>query len=69
MANEEDRTGFEVRRNPDGTLDEVVAHDCFFHLAQMSDDRWWLVVEKDGRQLHVNLMTKRQGKIVAEANE
>lgn len=47
----------EIRRNPDGSLDEVVA--CcpnFFHLEQMSDSSWWIGLEtQDGRLLHFSI--------------
>jgi len=38
----------EVRRNGDGSLDEVVASGAFVHLEQMSEKSWWLGIEKDG---------------------
>jgi hypothetical protein len=44
----------EIRRNPDDTLDEIVCDDAFVHLEQMSDNHWWLGIEKDGRLIHVN---------------
>lgn len=54
-----------VRRNEDGTLDEVVADGCYFHLEQMSDSAWWLVVDSGGVAVSVNLFTKRGAKILA----
>lgn len=34
----------EIRRNADGTLDEVVANDVFVHLEQMVENSWWMGV-------------------------
>ncbi len=45
----------EIRRNDDGTLDEVVARDAVVHLEQMDDDHWWMCIESGGESVHVNL--------------
>lgn len=38
----------EIRRNDDGTLDEVVAPNL--HLEQMDNNHWWMAIyTKDGR--------------------
>ena len=37
----------EVRRNDDGSLDEVLLYDaerCLFHMEQLDDDRWWFAL-------------------------
>lgn len=62
-------TGIEVRRNDDGTLDEVVATGCDFHLEQMDRGHWWMVVRKDGHEVHINLATARGAEIKAQAND
>ena len=49
----------EVRRNEDGTLDEVVASNCWFHLEQMDDDHWWMRVETSDGAVTVNLGSKK----------
>lgn len=38
----------EVRRNADGSLDEIVSFACTFHLEQMGDEQWWMGITKDG---------------------
>lgn len=64
----ENTTGIEVRRNDDGTLDEVVATGCDFHLEQMDQGHWWMVISKGGRVVHINLATARGAEIKAQAN-
>jgi len=34
----------EIRRNPDGSLDEIVASGAAVHLEQMDHDEWCLIV-------------------------
>ena len=50
---------FEIRRNDDGSLDEVVAcRPRFVHLEQMDTDSWWLRIDIDGkRAVVVNFWT------------
>lgn len=48
----------EVRRNDDGSLDEVVCSQAFVHLEQMSGTHWWMVVERDGKQVTVNFSSR-----------
>lgn len=55
----------EVRRNPDGTLDEIVASDCSVHLEQMDTGSWWLAVYKGGYRQVVWFGTPRRGVIEA----
>jgi len=55
----------EVRRNPDGSLDEIVANNCFFHLEQMSDGHWWMAVSKGGYRQVVNISATAAGKCEA----
>ena len=61
---EEDRE-IEIRRNEDDTLDEVVTRG--FHLEQMSDNHWWLMVSNSRREVHVDLSART--KIVAAVRE
>jgi len=39
-----------VLRNPDGSLDEILAEACDVHLEQMDDRTWWLAIEQDGER-------------------
>tara|TARA_Y100000310_G_C20670251_1_gene809877 strand:- start:2366 stop:2575 length:210 start_codon:yes stop_codon:yes gene_type:complete len=53
---------FEIRNNDDGTLDEVIAENSFFHLEQMDNGHWWIginYVDDDGQKhmAHINLYT------------
>jgi hypothetical protein len=49
------RDAHEVRRNEDGSLDEVVGWG-FLHLEQMDTGHWWIGFDTaDGRLLHINL--------------
>lgn len=57
----------EVRLNHDNTLDEIVANGARFHLEQMDNNRWWLVVENDGHS--VNVWLSARGKITAYFEE
>ncbi len=38
----------EVRRNEDGSIDEIVAYgpngECIFHLEQMDEGCWWFAI-------------------------
>ncbi len=45
----------EIRRNPDGSIDEVVAPEAFIHLEQMDHDAWHLVIEDDGDRVDLSL--------------
>lgn len=41
----------EIRRNPDGSIDEIVAPNCFVHIEQMDRDRWFMSLDPpDGSQ-------------------
>ena len=58
--------GPEIRRNADGSLDEVVARGDF-HLEQMSATHWWMAINYDGeRRICVNLQSKATIKAFAE---
>ena len=55
---------FEIRNNENGTLDEIVASDCNFHLEQMDNNHWWIGINyigEDGEEhmAHINLSTSR----------
>lgn len=56
----------EVRRNADGSLDEIVAHGCDVHLEQMTDGQWWLGIERGGYRQVVTLLSMRRIKAVSE---
>lgn len=55
----------EIRRNEDGTLDEVVATGQY-HLEQMSATHWWMAVQYPGGRVTVNLHSKATIKGYAE---
>jgi len=39
----------EIRRNPDGSIDEIVASGCSIHVEQMTNDGWFMGIEgRDG---------------------
>ena len=59
----------EIRRNRDGSLDEVVAQNVFVHLEQMADNSWWMGVSTpdNAHLVHVNFYS--QGMIEAEAED
>lgn len=59
----------EIRRNRDGSLDEVVAQNVFVHLEQMADNSWWmgLSTSDDAHLIHVNFYSDRA--IEAEAED
>lgn len=43
--------GMEIRRNPDGSIDEIVAKDCFVHIEQMNGNSWFISLDTpDGTQ-------------------
>lgn len=46
------------RHNGDGTLDEVFADPCEFHLEQMSATHWWIGVNAYDKFYHINLHSK-----------
>jgi hypothetical protein len=50
----------EVRRNPDGSLDEIVAHGALVHLEQMDNCAWFLAVERDGHETKVWFRSPRK---------
>jgi hypothetical protein len=50
----------EVRRNSDGSLDEVVADGCSVHLEQMDGCAWFLAVERDGHEAKVWFRSTRK---------
>lgn len=54
----------DIRRNDDGSLDEIAAPSATIHLERLDDNHWWLRIEQDGRLYHVNF-TARRAKIAA----
>lgn len=59
----------EIRRNRDGSLDEVVGTKVNVHLEQMAGNAWWMGVSSadDTHLVHVNFYSKRR--IDAEADD
>ena len=48
----------EIRRNTDGSLDEIVAENCDIHLEQMDTGHWWLGITVDGNTHCINFVSK-----------
>ena len=69
MAGDPKTAAPEIRRNEDGTLDEVVASDCEFHLERMDTGQWWMSIRSGGAEMHVTLYTPRGAKIIANVME
>lgn len=71
----------EIRRNPDGTIDEVVARGGSLHIEQLSDDGWYIGLDMpDGtywqfylgaknRKSHVDLTLTESGSIGEKGEE
>ncbi len=57
----------EVRRRDDGTLDEIVAINCFVHLEQMNDTHYWLGITKDDYRQVAWIGVGADGKLVASS--
>jgi hypothetical protein len=57
----------EVRRNPDGSLDEIVANDCMVHLEQMDEGHWWMGIYKNNYRQVVNFSAVRADLNVAHS--
>ena len=47
---------FEVRRNEDGSLDEITASNATLHLEQIGGNIWWMRIEVEGRAVVVHLV-------------
>lgn len=60
MSAPETTTVPEIRCDEDGSLDEVVATGCDFHLEQMGGNMWWMSVSSGGSTIHVTLSTKNE---------
>jgi len=56
-------------RNKGGSLDEVFAEGCTFHLEQMSATHWWMAVECGGKRVHINLHSRATIKASAETED
>ena len=54
-----------IRKNNDGSLDEIVAKDCQVHLEQMDNNHWWLSIanQNSSRELHVEFFDCKNVKI------
>jgi hypothetical protein len=59
----------EIRRNADGSLDEIVGTNVNVHLEQMAKNAWWMGVSgaDDSHVIHVNFYSKQR--IDAEADD
>lgn len=43
-----DETGaVEIRRNPDNSIDEIVAHGCDVHIEQMRKTSWFMQIGRE----------------------
>ena len=61
------RWPLEIRRNEDGTLDEIVCDGAYIHLEQLSGGCWWMEIIKGPRTVTVTLTAR--GKITATTHE
>ena len=49
----------EIRKNPDGSLDEIFAKNVTIHIEQMGLENWWMkIADKSGKEIHVNFVRK-----------
>lgn len=56
----------EIRRNDDGSVDEVVTWG-WIHIEQLATNSWWIGIDTaDGRLLHVNFHAKGRISILVE---
>jgi len=48
---------FEIRKDDDGSLDEIVAQNCAVHLERMDRQQWWLqMTTPDGFQVTLDIL-------------
>ena len=45
-----------IRRNADGTVDDVAIHCDMFRLEQMSEDSWWAAAYRGEGEAHQGVM-------------
>jgi len=61
------KSDIEIRRNADGTIDEIVADAKWFHIEQMSATHWWIGIDlPNGSEWHVNLYSKARIRVSGE---
>lgn len=53
----------EIRRNADGSLDEIVIQQCTVHLEQMDDNAWWLGLTQGRDTLHLWIVADDNGNL------
>ena len=58
----------EIRRNDNGTLDEIVAKNATIHLEQMHADQWWIGITSGGKTVNVWLRRAKR-LVVADVEE
>lgn len=42
-----DSPAVEIRRNDDGSIDEIVAKGCDVHIEQMNFQTWWMQIGRE----------------------
>lgn len=61
----------EIRRNDDGTIDEVVAYgpdgDCWFHLEQLDDDGYYFGIYDGVENLEQFDIWRRKKRVIVRA--
>jgi hypothetical protein len=60
---------WEVRRNPDGSVDEIVAKGCSIHLEQMDKGVWYLGIYADDTPdniLQVDIYRRGKKRVVVD---
>ena len=48
----------EIRKNNDGSLDEIVANNANIHLEKMDDKTWWLCIGIREKEVRLYLTSK-----------
>lgn len=54
---------YEIRRNSDGSVDEIVANNATVHLEQMSESEWCLIITVGETQLMATICNKRGARV------
>jgi hypothetical protein len=55
----------EIRRNPDGSVDEVIARmeNGFVHIEQLSENQWWVGLQLNKEEWRIVWSTRRSAPI------
>lgn len=50
-------TGGITIRDPDGDLDEIIAHQANVHIERMAEDDWWIGLDAGGKRYMLSFTT------------